>query len=88
LVAVNDKMAFQTNPNSTGTSALLPPIEVVLTWPTPNYKDPVTRNKAVLITSCVLGAFMLFVVGARVWARAIIQRNAGFDDWLMAAAMV
>jgi hypothetical protein len=77
-----------TNPNARGTSALLPPLSVILDWPSSNYNDPVTRSKAVLVTSCVLGAVMIGVVGARMWARFIIQRNAGMDDWIMVAAMV
>ena len=31
---------------------------------------------------------MLATVGARIWARAVVQRNAGLDDWMMVAAMV
>ncbi|KAF1831226.1 hypothetical protein BDW02DRAFT_591285 [Decorospora gaudefroyi] len=78
-----------TIPNKVESSSeLIPPLDVILQWPTPNYDDPVTRSQAVLIVSCVLGAFMFLVVGARLWARAIIQRNAGLDDWIMLAAMI
>ncbi|KAL1796639.1 hypothetical protein ACET3X_005179 [Alternaria dauci] len=31
---------------------------------------------------------MLVTVGARIWARAIIQRNAGLDDWILTATMI
>jgi hypothetical protein len=31
---------------------------------------------------------MLATVGARMWARVIIQRNAGLDDWIILAGMV
>ncbi|KAH8638847.1 hypothetical protein IG631_06617 [Alternaria alternata] len=75
------------SPNGSGSSGLLPPISVLGKWPVPNYDDPVTRSKAVLITSCALGSVMLVTVGARMWARAIIQRNAGLDDWIITAAM-
>jgi len=76
------------SPNGKGSSGLLPPVSVFAAWPLPNYEDPVTRSKAVLITSCTLGSIMLAVVGARIWARAVIQRNSGVDDWIMLAAMV
>jgi hypothetical protein len=76
------------SPNGKGSSGLLPPVSVLTNWPLPNYDDPVTRSKAVLITSCALGSVMLATVGARLWARAVIQRNSGIDDWLMLAAMV
>jgi hypothetical protein len=79
---------MDTNPNASGSSGLLPPLSVIIQWPTPNYEDPVTRSKAVLITSVVLGTIMVAVVGARMWARAVIQRNAGLDDWIMVAAMI
>ncbi|KAI4637614.1 uncharacterized protein J4E88_002084 [Alternaria novae-zelandiae] len=76
------------SPNGKGSSGLLPPVSVFAAWPLPNYEDPVTRSKAVLITSCTLGSIMLAVVGARIWARAVIQRNSGVDDWIMLAAMI
>jgi hypothetical protein len=79
---------MDTNPNASGSSGILPPLSVIIQWPTPNYEDPVTRSKAVLITSVILGTIMVAVVGARMWARAVIQRNAGLDDWIMVAAMV
>jgi hypothetical protein len=79
---------MDTNPNAHRTSGLLPPLSVVIQWPTPNYEDPVTRSKTVPITFCVLGTIMVAVVGVRIWARAVIQRNAGSDDWIMVAAMV
>jgi hypothetical protein len=76
------------SPNGSGSSGLLPPVSVLASWPNPNYDDPVTRSKAVLITGCALGSIMVATVGARLWARAVIQRNAGLDDWIMLAAMV
>jgi hypothetical protein len=76
------------NPNGSGSSGVLPPLEVVATWPKPNYDDPVTRPKAVLATACVLGTIMVAIVGARLWARFFIQRNGGLDDWVILVAMV
>ncbi|KAH6877950.1 hypothetical protein BKA58DRAFT_85959 [Alternaria rosae] len=76
------------SPNGKGSSGLLPPVSVFAAWPRPNYEDPVTRSKAVLITSCTLGSIMLATVGARLWARAVIQKNSGIDDWIMLAAMI
>lgn len=67
---------------------LLPPPEVMLAWPLPNYAHPDTRGPGVLIVACVLGPVMVLTVAARLWARAVVQRNAGVDDWLMVVAMV
>lgn len=65
-----------------------PPIEVILSWPVPNYDDPVTRPKAMPVLAGILGFFTLTLFLARLWVRIKMQRNAGLDDWLMVAAMV
>ena len=57
-------------------------------WPTPNYTNPETHGKAILIVSCTLGPLTLALVGARLWARVGIQRNAGLDDLLILIGMV
>ncbi|KAL7776458.1 hypothetical protein CFE70_006874 [Pyrenophora teres f. teres 0-1] len=76
-----------TSPNGHGSSALLPPLSVIQAWPAPNYEDPVTRSKAAMIVSIILGTVMLAVVAARLWARIFIQRRVGADDWLIIAAL-
>lgn len=65
-----------------------PPIEVMLSWPTPDYVDPVTRPKAATIFACTLGPFTIFLLFARLWVRMYYQRNTGLDDWLMLLASV
>lgn len=65
-----------------------PPLEQMLKWPVPNYIDPSTRSKYVLITACVLGPINTALLLARLWVRVRMQRNAGLDDWLMLASLV
>ena len=65
-----------------------PPLEVILSWPKPNYTNPETRPKTVLITACIFGPFTLLLILIRLWIRLRVQRNAGWDDWLMLAALV
>jgi hypothetical protein len=65
-----------------------PPVDVILSWPTPNYVNPHTRGWELVIICIVLYALALFAVIARLWARFMIQRNAGADDALILAAMV
>lgn len=65
-----------------------PPLSVIESWPTPNYENPVTRPGTVLILAAVFGPLSLLFLGARIWARVLIQHNAGIDDWLMVAAIV
>ncbi|KAF2871683.1 hypothetical protein BDV95DRAFT_457021, partial [Massariosphaeria phaeospora] len=65
-----------------------PPLDTILSWPTPNYVDPETKSKAVLIIACVFGPLTLGLFIGRLWVRLKIQKNAGWDDWLMIVAMV
>ena len=65
-----------------------PPLEVMATWPTPNYVDPQTRSKTVLIFACVLGPLSLGLLLVRLWVRVHLQRTAGWDDWLMLIAIL
>ncbi|OJI99032.1 hypothetical protein ASPVEDRAFT_50588 [Aspergillus versicolor CBS 583.65] len=58
----------------------LPPPEVLLTWPTPNYQDPVTRGNAVLVTSIVFVILSTIVTALRVYTRLRITCTAGLDD--------
>ncbi|USP77834.1 uncharacterized protein yc1106_05108 [Curvularia clavata] len=76
------------NPNGKGSSGILAPLEVVAQWPKPNYDNPVRRPKIVVPLVCILGTVMLAIVGARTWARFVIQKNGKMDDWFMLLAMV
>ncbi|OAL03763.1 hypothetical protein IQ06DRAFT_205920, partial [Phaeosphaeriaceae sp. SRC1lsM3a] len=67
---------------------LHPTIEIFLEWPRPNYVDPVTKPKYVLVLSCILGPISLALLLVRLWVRLRIQRNPGWDDWLMVASWV
>jgi hypothetical protein len=67
---------------------LHPPLELFLAWPRPNYVDPITKPKYVLFFSCLLGPISLVLLLARLWVRLRIQKNAGWDDWLMLASWV
>jgi hypothetical protein len=79
---------FADNNNHIIMTGLFPPLTVMLSWPPANYTDPTRRSKAVLITACILAPLTLLIVGARTWARAVIQRNFGIDDWIMVFAMI
>jgi hypothetical protein len=54
----------------------------------PNYINPPTKSKYVLIAACVLGPISILLLLARLWVRIRLQRNAGLDDWLMLASLV
>jgi hypothetical protein len=59
-----------------------------LSWPRPNFVDPVTRPNTMLIAACVCGPITIGLLLARLWVRIFHQRNPGWDDWLMLAATV
>ncbi|KAF2831695.1 hypothetical protein CC86DRAFT_282536 [Ophiobolus disseminans] len=65
-----------------------PPASQWFKWPRPNYVDPTTKPKYILVLSCLLGPLSLAVLLARLWVRVRIQKSAGLDDWLMLASWV
>jgi uncharacterized paraquat-inducible protein A len=50
--------------------------------------DPVLRPKTIVYIACILAPFSTLFLLARLHVRIRIQRNAGWDDWLMVAALV
>lgn len=64
------------------------PIEQWLAWPGPNYIDPPTKPKYVLVVACIFGPICLPTFLARLWVRLRIQKNPGWDDFLMLLAWV
>lgn len=65
-----------------------PPLEVIISWPLTNTVNPEQRPKIMPILAVVLGLITFVVFMARLWVRIFNQRNPGWDDWLMLAAMV
>ncbi|OCL09519.1 hypothetical protein AOQ84DRAFT_264547, partial [Glonium stellatum] len=63
-----------------------PPPSVIASWPKPNYITPDTRGPGVAVVAGIFGALAFATVSARLWARAIVQRNVGIDDYLMVVA--
>ncbi|KAF9699265.1 hypothetical protein EKO04_003181 [Ascochyta lentis] len=66
----------------------LPPIEVILTWPTPNYANPVTRGDALLVVNSIFIALVVITVGLRMYTRLIIKRWFGIDDVFILLALL
>ncbi|KAF2186364.1 hypothetical protein K469DRAFT_573631, partial [Zopfia rhizophila CBS 207.26] len=65
-----------------------PPLEIIASWPPPNYTDSPTRPKRVLVVACTSGPLTIPLLFARLWTRIRIQPNIGRDDWLVVAAIV
>ena len=66
----------------------LPPVDVLLGWPTPNYIDPETRGPALLIVNSILIAITILVVIARLYTRIVIKRWFGIDDVFILIALL
>ncbi|TDZ18971.1 hypothetical protein Cob_v008051 [Colletotrichum orbiculare MAFF 240422] len=64
----------------------IPPAEVLLSWPRPNYADPVKRGPSLLIIEIVFLGIALTCLGLRMYVRLVKIRRAWWDDWLMVAA--
>jgi hypothetical protein len=64
------------------------PLEVQLSWPRPNYKNPTTRGNAAGIVIVTTTAMTLVVVALRVYTRVWVQRWYGYDDFFVALALV
>ncbi|EUC41054.1 hypothetical protein COCMIDRAFT_107175 [Bipolaris oryzae ATCC 44560] len=59
----------------------LPPVSVVLSWPTPNYDDPVTRGPALVIVNAIfitLTLLILFAIGLTIVV-LLANKSYGWD---------
>lgn len=65
-----------------------PPLEVLSTWPTPNYDDPKTRGQASLIVNIIFLFLVLVAVALRVYSRTSVRRWFGLDDIMIGLATV
>ena len=72
------------------TSAImqLPPAEVLLAWPLPNYIDPVTRGDAVLIVNIITIIIAFLVTCLRLYTRLRITCTPGLDDIVIIISLV
>jgi hypothetical protein len=69
-------------------SMRLPPVDVLLSWPTPNYENPVTRGNALVIVNSIFIGFVVITVGLRLYTRLVIKRWFGIDDVFILLALV
>ncbi|OHW98261.1 integral membrane protein [Colletotrichum incanum] len=65
-----------------------PPANVVLSWPPPNYIDPIERGPALMIVELTSLSIALLCLCLRLYVRFFIIRKSWWDDWLMVAATV
>src|ERR1700733_9148056 len=65
-----------------------PPLEVLASWPRPNYKNPITRGPALMIVELAILPIALICVTLRLWVRIRWLHKSWWDDWLMVVAAV
>ena len=65
-----------------------PPLDVILSWPKPNYISPETRGHSLLAVNVTFLVIAFIAVVARLWARLRIVKSPGLDDLLITIAMV
>lgn len=66
----------------------LPPLEVMATWPTPNYVDPPTRGHGVLVVNIICICLAFLVVMLRLYTRIRITCSFGVDDVFITLGLV
>ncbi|GES60486.1 hypothetical protein ASPCAL01796 [Aspergillus terreus] len=62
-------------------------VEVMASWPAPNYENPEYQGPQLLIVGIVLLILSTAVVVLRIWVRLVMKNTAGWDDWLMVLAV-
>jgi hypothetical protein len=64
------------------------PLDVIATWPRPNYTDPARHDVGFYIVSPLLLVVATLCVGARLYGRIFVRRWFGPDDILITVAWV
>jgi hypothetical protein len=66
----------------------LPPIAVLMSYPTPNYINPHTRGSSLIIVNAVFLGIATIVVLLRLYTRLFVRRWFGLDDVFICCAFV
>lgn len=67
----------------------LPPVNVILSWPTPNYTDPTdVRGPQLLIVTLIFFPIAVSMVALRVFTRLRLSKAFGVDDLILVAATI
>lgn len=64
------------------------PLEVVLSFPLPNYTHPQTRGEALIIVNAIFISLVVIAVSLRFYTRIFIKRWLGSDDYLIGLSLV
>lgn len=65
-----------------------PPLSVIASWPKPNYVNPESQGKGLIVVSLLFGIVATTLVSLRLVARIWIIRQPGLDDLLIVLGLV
>lgn len=65
-----------------------PTVDAIRAWPKPNYIDPQTKGKQLLVVTIISTILAIAAVLARVWVRLRYQRQFGADDAMLVLCIV
>ena len=66
----------------------IPPIEVIASWPTPNYINPESRAPIGKVVGSILLVSVTIVILIRLYSRKQLTKGCGLDDLLICLAYV
>ncbi|KAF2771064.1 hypothetical protein EJ03DRAFT_44847 [Teratosphaeria nubilosa] len=66
----------------------LPPLDILLTWPTPNYEHPKTHGPALLCVNLIFITLVIIAVLGRFYSRIVVKKWYGADDTMCALALL
>lgn len=66
----------------------LPSVEVILSWPTPDYDNPETQGPAGHVIVIFLISLAILILAIRLYTRKKITKGFGLDDVLIVIAFV
>lgn len=64
------------------------PLEVIASWPEPNYEHPQIRDSALFVVNAIFITLTIMAVAARVYARIWISQWFGIDDAFILLALL
>jgi hypothetical protein len=69
-------------------SLRLPPLEVLVTFPTPNYINPITHGVSLTVVNALFLALATITFVGRLVSRGLVKERLGLDDLFICFAYV
>ena len=66
----------------------IPPTEIIVSWPEPNYINPNTQGESLIITNATFMVLIILAVALRFYSRLRTHKWLGLDDIFIGIALV